>query len=275
MTIALGASLFRVAVGLYLLSAILYLWHLIRTGKLASKVATTTLGTGWVIHTASLIVRTVAAERPPFLNLYEYLLSMTWGCVLVYLLVEFKVKNKSLGSFAVPLITVFALFAARLPSEVNPTLPALKSAWRVPHISTAILAYASFALAFAMGIMYLIREQADKKENSPWSTRLPAAKTLDTLMYRTVAFGFLMQTALIVTGAIWAQYAWGRYWGWDPKETWALITWLIYAAYLHMRVTMGWRGRRSAIVCIVGFAVTMFTLLGVNLLLTGLHSYAG
>jgi cytochrome c-type biogenesis protein CcsB len=104
---------------------------------------------------------------------------------------------------------------------------------------------------------------------------MPSLKSLDQLIYRTLAFGFMMQTALLITGAVWAQLAWGRYWGWDPKETWALITWLIYAAYLHMRVTMGWRGRKSAIVCIIGFVATMFTLFGVSLLLPGLHSYAG
>jgi cytochrome c-type biogenesis protein CcsB len=149
------------------------------------------------------------------------------------------------------------------------------SAWRVPHIATAILAYSSFALAFSLAIMFLIKEKVDKNNTSAWTTRLPASELLDKMIYRAISFGFLMQTALLITGAIWAQFAWGSYWQWDPKETWALITWLLYAAYLHMRVTRGLRGRKSAVVCIIGFIVTMFTLVGVSLWLPGLHSYAG
>lgn len=137
----------------------------------------------------------------------------------------------------------------------------------MPHVATAILAYSAFALAFGMAVMYLIQERIE-------TARIPALKTLDQVTYRTIAFGFLMQTALIITGAIWAQIAWGRYWGWDPKETWSLITWLIYAAYLHTRVTMGWRGHRSALVAAIGFIAVIFTFIGVSYLLPGLHSYA-
>lgn len=275
MTVALGASLFKIAFWIYLAAALCYVFQTVRGCGRPGKAATVILSSGWTMHTAALIVRTMAASRPPFLNLYEYVLSLTWGAVLVYLVVEFAIKSRQLGAFLVPLVTLFAYMATRLPTEVNPTMPALRSAWRVPHIATAILAYAAFALAFGISIMYIIRERADRNPGSFWAYRLPSTKTLDQLIYRVLAFGFLMQTALLITGAIWAQFAWGRYWGWDPKETWALITWLIYAAYLHMRVTRGWRGRRSAVVCIVGFIATMFTLFGVSLLLPGLHSYAG
>lgn len=275
MTISLGVSLFGIVFYIYLLSAICYVVYLINARSAVGKIATASLTAGWVLHTAALVVRTVAAGRPPFLNLYEYVLSLTWGFVLVYLVAEFTTKKKQLGAFTVPLVTIFAFLATRLPTEVNPTMPALRSAWRVPHIATAILAYSAFALAFGLAWMYLIRERVEKNEKSFWATRLPSVKVLDQMIYRTLSFGFMMQTALLITGAIWAQFAWGRYWGWDPKETWSLITWLIYAAYLHMRVTMGWRGRKSAIVCIIGFIATMFTLFGVSLLLPGLHSYSG
>jgi len=161
-------------------------------------------------------------------------------------------------------------------------MPALRSAWRVPHIASGILAYGAFTVAFIVAVMYLMRERVDKqqarmKKGSPvsfWAKRLPAAPVLDSVIYRTVAFGFLMQTLLVVIGAIWAQMAWGRYWGWDPKETWSFITWVIYATYLHTRVSMGWRGRKSALIATFGFAATAFTLLGVSYLFQGLHSYA-
>ena len=275
MTVSLGVSLFQIVFWIYLLSTACYFWYVFRPKSAAGKAATVFLTTGWALHTIALVVRTVAAGRPPFLNLYEYVLSLTWGVVLVYLVAEFTTKTRQLGAFAVPLVTMFAYLATQLPSDVNPTMPALRSAWRIPHITTAILAYSSFALGFGLAFMYLLRERIDKKPGSFWASRMPSAKVLDQLVYRVLAFGFLMQTALLITGAIWAQFAWGRYWGWDPKETWSLITWLIYASYLHMRVTMGWRGRKSAVVCIVGFVATMFTLFGVSLLLPGLHSYAG
>lgn len=272
MTIELGAVLFKTAFYLYMAASVAYIVYLIWKTKNIGKIGTGLLIAGCLIHTASLVVRTIAAERPPFLNLYEYILSLSWGFVIVYLFVEWKAKSRELGAFAVPLLAIFSYLAIRLPTEVNPTMPALRSAWRMPHIGTAIFAYAAFAVAFGLAIMYLIRERAGDNNKSFWASRLPSLKTLDQLVYRMTAFGFMMQTALLITGAIWAQFAWGRYWGWDPKETWALITWLIYAAYLHTRVTLGWKGKRSAITIIIGFIAVIFTLFGVNLL-GGLHAY--
>ena len=274
MTVETGSAVFKLAFWVYLLSAACYLGYLFSRRERLSRVGTALLSVGLVVHTASLVVRTVVAARPPFMNLYEYVLSLTWGVVLVYLVLERVAKSRAFGAFVVPLVAIFAYLASRLPSEVNPTLPALRSAWRVPHIGSAILAYAAFALAFGLAIMYLARERVSNKGTSFWSTRLPSLDVLDQTIYRTIAFGFMMQTALLITGAIWAQFAWGRYWGWDPKETWSLITWLIYAAYLHTRTTMGWRGHRSALVSVIGFLAVVFTLLGVSYLLPGLHSYA-
>ena len=274
MTVKLGVTIFQIAFWVYLAATVCYVGYLFNRQKSVGTAGLALLILGFALHTAALVVRTVAAGRPPFLNLYEYMLSFTWGAVLVYFALEAITKNKSFGTFAVPLITGFAFLTYRLPSEVNPTMPALKSAWRVPHIASGILSYAAFGVAFMLAIMYLIRERTEGNPQSFWTTRLPSLKVLDTTIYRTIAFGFLMQTALIMVGAIWAQIAWGRFWGWDPKETWSLITWLIYAAYLHTRATMGWRGHKSALVAIIGFAATIFTLFGVSFLLSGLHSYA-
>ncbi len=272
MTVELGSMLFKIAFWIYLSAAVFYVANLFSKRNAVGKAGLGLLLIGLAFHTASLVVRTVAAERPPFLNLYEYMLSFAWGGVVVYLGLEFLTKTRALGSFAVPLVAAISFLTVRLPTEVNPTLPALRSAWRVPHIATAVLAYAAFAVAVGLALMYLLREKNEGKE-SLWMMKMPSAGFLDQTIYRLISFGFLMQTLLLITGALWAQVAWGRYWQWDPKETWALITWLIYAAYLHMRTTKGWKGRKSAIMAIVGFAAVIFTLFGVNWLGEGLHAY--
>jgi len=271
MTVVLGSTLFKIAFWIYLASAAFYVAHLFDKKRAIGQIGLALLLVGLAFHTGSLVVRTVAAQRPPFLNLYEYMLSFAWGGVIVYLGLEFLTKTRVFGSFAVPLVAGISYLAIRLPTDVNPTMPALRSAWRVPHIATAILGYAAFAVAVGLAIMYLIREK-NEGQDSFWAKKLPPADVLDQTIYRLITFGFLMQTLLLITGAIWAQKAWGKYWQWDPKETWALITWLIYASYLHMRTTKGWRGRKSAIMTIIGFAAVIFTLYGVNLL-GGLHAY--
>ena len=265
MTVELGSTLFQIAFWIYAAAAVLYAAYLFSKREAAGRAGLIVLLIGFAFHTGSLVVRTVAAERPPFLNMYEYMLSFAWGGVLVYLGLEFLTRTRVYGSFAVPLVACISLLAVRLPTEVNPTMPALRSAWRVPHIATAVLAYSAFAIVAGLALMYLIRERKTRSD-SFWASRLPAPDTLDRTAYRLVSFGFLMQTLLLITGALWAQKAWGTYWGWDPKETWALITWLIYASYLHMRFSKGWKGRTSAIVLVVGFGAVIFTLFGVNLL---------
>jgi cytochrome c-type biogenesis protein CcsB len=167
------------------------------------------------------------------------------------------------------------LFALALPKEIVPLAPVLKSFWHPFHVIFAFLGNASFSLAFCCGIMYLIQEhQLKTKKVGAITQRLPSLKILDDLNYQSLTFGFPLLTLGIITGAIWAEYAWGRYWGWDPKETWSLITWFLYAALLHQRLTVGWRGRKAAIMAIVGFLAVLFTFLGVNLILPGLHTYS-
>jgi len=273
MTIKLGVTLFQIAFVIYLAAAVCYIGHLTARRSTPGKAGRLLLVAGLLVHTASLVVRTIAAGRPPFLNVYEFMLSFTWVLVLLYLALEFAMKNRALGAFNTPLTAIFALAALCMPSAVSPTMPALMSGWRVPHISTALLAYAAFGIAFELAIIYLIQDSAQRKKKSFWSDRLPDLKTADHATYRTIAFGFMMQTLAVTTGAVWAERAWGSYWSWDPKETWALITWLIYAAYLHMRTTQRWRGRKSAVMAIIGFAATLFTLFGVSFLMRGLHSY--
>ncbi len=275
MTEHAGMILFKTAFWLYVASAACYIVHVIRKRSFVGKTATTLLIVGIALHTASLVCITIAIGRLPYLNLNEYLLMFSWGAAVIYATTELMTRDRSFGMFAMPIVTLLALVAYREPEIIQRSVtPALQSYWRVPHIISAVLAYSSFTIAYVAAAMYLVREKAEVKSESFWAPRLPSLKVLDRVIYRAIAFGFLMQTTLLITGAIWAQHAWGRYWGWDPKETWALITWLIYAAYLHTRITMGWRGRRSAILATIGFVVVMFTFFGVSKLLSGLHSYA-
>lgn len=271
MSVELGVRLFQVALAAYLAAAVFYVSFFVRKSQTIGRVGTGVLVTGLISHTASLIVRGLVTGTPPFLNLYEYMLSLTWSGVIVYLGLEWATRSKVYGLLGVPLISISALVTNGLSAEPRPVPVALQSIWRVPHILTATFAYAAFGMAFCICILYLLRDTLGEK--SPLASRLPSKDTLDNAIYRTVAFGFLMETFLILTGALWAQKAWSRYWGWDSKETWSMITWLVYAAYLHTRMTIGWKGKKSAILVMVGFAVAMFTLFGVNLL-GGLHSYA-
>ena len=155
-------------------------------------------------------------------------------------------------------------------------MPALQSDWLLYHVITSFVSYGAFAVSFGVSVLYLFKANAEKsglKEGSILGM-FPDSKVLDEVNYKAIAVGFPLLSLGIITGAAWANYAWGTYWSWDPKETWSLITWFIYAAYLHARLTRGWQGKRAAILSIIGFLFVIFTYFGVNFLLSGLHSYA-
>ncbi len=209
----------------------------------------------------------------PLSNIYESLVFFSWTIGFIYLVVERKYKNRIIGCFALPL-AFFALAYASFgaSAKIQPLIPALKSNWLIAHVITCFIGYAAFAVAFGISIMYLIKSGKEEADDATLTARLPAANLLDELTHQLIMFGFLFLTAGIITGAVWANSAWGRYWGWDPKETWSLITWFVYATLLHARMMRGWRGTPIAILSIVGFLAVMFTYFGVNLL-PGLHSY--
>jgi cytochrome c-type biogenesis protein CcsB len=169
-------------------------------------------------------------------------------------------------------------YASLNPNEIQPLIPALQSNWLISHVVTCFVGYAAFAVSFGVSFLYLFKMKTEKKPaKNPGGLLdyLPASDLLDEVGYKTIAIGFPLLTIGIITGAFWANVAWGTYWSWDPKETWSLIVWLIYAAYLHARITKGWRGKKAAALSIIGFSATIFCYLGVNLLLSGLHSYGG
>jgi cytochrome c-type biogenesis protein CcsB len=265
---------FKFSTFLYLLGALSYSAYIISLKDYLSKAAMAAVFVGFVSHTLALITRYAEAGHTPVTNLYESLSFFAWMVIGVLLIANLKFKIKVLGALLTPIALILMLFAYALPKEIVPLAPVLKSFWHPFHIVFAFMGNAIFALAFCCGIMYLVQEhQLKSKRIGAITQRLPSLKVLDDLNYQALTYGFPLLTLGIITGAIWAEYAWGRYWNWDPKETWSLITWLFYAALLHQRLTVGWRGRKAAIMAIIGFLAVLFTFLGVNLLLSGLHTY--
>jgi cytochrome c-type biogenesis protein CcsB len=209
----------------------------------------------------------------PLSNLYESLVFFAWSIALLYLVIEKKYQNRIIGAFTTPLAFLAMAYAGLSPnitSNIQPLVPALKSNWLIAHVITCFIGYGAFAISFGVSVMYLIKQKADNTEGLV--SRLPDVHILDDLTHRLNLFGFLFLTAGIITGAVWANSAWGRYWGWDPKETWSLITWFVYSTLLHARLMRGWHGKRIAYLSIIGFMSVLFTYFGVNLL-PGLHSY--
>ncbi|MDP3695448.1 MAG: c-type cytochrome biogenesis protein CcsB, partial [Desulfocapsaceae bacterium] len=218
--------------------------------------------------------------RAPLTNMYESVVFFAWTIIFIYLIIEWKFKTRIIGAFAVPfalLAMAYASFASGITKEIVPLIPALQSNWLITHVVTCFIGYAAFAVAAGLGIMYLIKNTSETRQAASNDTTLlgslPPLKVLDDITHKTMVFGFLWLSIGIITGAIWANSAWGTYWSWDPKETWSLITWFIYAITLHARYTRGWGGTRIAWLAIFGFISVIFTYYGVNFLLSGLHSY--
>ena len=215
----------------------------------------------------------------PLSNMYESLVFFAWSIAVVYLAIEYAYKARYLGAYVISfafLAMAYASFSAEFSKDIKPLLPALQSNWLAAHVITCFIGYAAFTIACGLAILYIFKISfaGAGPEKSGVTERLNV-KQLDIIIYRMIVFGFLWLTAGIITGAIWANSAWGTYWSWDPKETWSLITWFIYALALHARYTRNWNGTRMAFVAVVGFMSVIFTYYGVNFLLSGLHSYGG
>jgi ABC-type transport system involved in cytochrome c biogenesis permease subunit len=217
---------------------------------------------------ASLIFRTIATHHGPFANMYEFSMAFAFGVLATYMWFERKYHQRILALVALPIALAMMLYAATIPADIEPLVPALQNNLLLTvHVAVAIVAYGSFAIAFAASVLYLLQPSGGR-----WG--LPKPQVLDEMGYRAVVVGFPFLTLTIILGAVWANTAWGTYWSWDPKETASLVTWFIYAAYLHARVMRGWRGNRAAWLLVLGFAATLFTYFG-NLFFGGLHSYSG
>jgi cytochrome c-type biogenesis protein CcsB len=212
----------------------------------------------------------------PLSNLYESLIFFAWTIILIYLIVEWRTKTRIFGVFVTPLAFLtmaYASFSPSISSRIQPLIPALKSNWLISHVITCFFGYAAFGVSLGLSVMYLLKLSGERGNGSVFLRLIPKKSILDELNYQMVVIGFLMLTLGIITGSVWAHSAWGSYWSWDPKETWSLITWLVYAVVIHSRMVRGWKGRRIAILSIIGFSCVLFTYFGVNYL-AGLHSYA-
>lgn len=272
-----SSNYFEIAIFVYLVSIFLYIAYFVSQKKKTSWFAMLFMSLGFIVHTLGLIHRSIEAGHAPFANLYESMVFFSWCILLTHYFIVYKYKIKALSAFIVPLAFLAISIASALPMEykkVEPLVPALQSYWLLIHASVCFLSYAAFAIAFGTALMFIIQEKRIKhKKIDNFYFKLPSLEISDEVSYKSVAIGFPLLTLGIITGAIWAQNAWGRYWGWDPKEVWSLITWIVYALYLHARLQSGWRGRKAALLSIIGFAVVLFTYLGASILLPGLHSY--
>jgi cytochrome c-type biogenesis protein CcsB len=238
---------------------------------------------GVLAHIVGVIIRGLAVHRVPWGDMYEFVIAVTCVAVLFFLGLMIRYRPFRLGLFFMaPIVIIIGLAQTVIYTPAGPLVPALNSYWLAIHVTAITLATGTYVVAAVLAVVYLFADRHARRAAAGLPVRngevfrlLPSPERLDQFAYRTVVFAFPVWTFGIMAGAIWADEAWGRYWGWDPTETWAFITWVVYACFLHARVTAGWRGRRAAYIQLVGFGCLLFNLLGVSLFITGLHSYAG
>ncbi|WP_439385973.1 c-type cytochrome biogenesis protein CcsB [Amycolatopsis lexingtonensis] len=245
-----------------------------RIGKMGASL----LVLGALLQLSAIVLRGLAVHRAPWGNMYEYGMAVTFITVVTWILVMWKFPVRHLTGFLLlPVVILMFINGTLLYTIAAPVQPALQSYWLVIHVSAAIIGSGVFLVPGVASVLYLFRAAYEKDETkyARFASKLPAADVLDRIAYRTTIFAFPVFTFGVLCGAVWAESAWGRFWGWDPKETVAFIAWVVYAAYLHSRATAGWRGARAAAINIVGFAAIIFNLFFVNLVTAGLHSYAG
>ena len=248
----------------------------------AGRMGVGALVLAWAFLTLAIGMRWVSADHPPYVSLYDITTMLVWGTTTIYLLLfEVWMKTRAVGAFLVLIVFLLHSYAVLLIPEslkgTAPLVPALRDPFLLIHVSIAILSYSSFTVAAGAALLYLVKYY----QLGSWTRVLPSTALADEFIFRAVAIGFPMQSLVLVTGAYWAQHAWAKAWSWDPKEIWALITWLTYAAFLHVRVQRGWRGSTMAWLALVGFAVVMITFVGVNWLVSvfglpnSMHTYSG
>ena len=267
-----------------------------RPKQMWARVGTALTVMAFLFHLGATVTRGIAAERVPWSNMYEFSMTGTLLIVAVYLAVLIRYDLRFLGTFITGLIIVLlaGVLLGGLYTEVVPLMDPLKSVWLVIHVFVASLGTAFFALAFALSVVQLMQARRERRaveaaeasaadgdavapagRSLRFLRTLPTADTLESLAYRFAIVGFIFWTFTLIAGSIWAQDAWGRYWGFDTKEVWTFVIWVLYAGYIHARATRGWRGTRSAWLAIIGFAAVMFNFTVVNMFFKGLHAYSG
>ena len=231
----------------------------------------------WLLHVAAIVMRGIAAERVPWANMYEFALVGTGIMVGVFLLVNIWRDVRFLGAYITGIVALLlGLATVNVYIDIAPLPPALQSAWLVIHVFVATLGTGFFAVGAGLSIAQLLQERRENgKAGLSFLRSFPNSTTLENLAYRVIVVGFAFWTFTLIAGAIWAEHAWGRYWGWDTKEVWTFIIWVLFAGYIHARATRGWRGARSAWLAIIGFSAVLFNFTVVNLFFKGLHAYSG
>jgi cytochrome c-type biogenesis protein CcsB len=238
---------------------------------------------GWLLHLGAILSRGLSVHRLPWGNMYEFTLALTFTAVTAFLVIMMRQPARYLGVFVMtPVVLALGIAVLVLYVAPAPLVPALHSYWLAIHVTAAIIASGVFTVATAATTMFLVAEHYETATAAGRPVRfsglariMPSSAVLDRTAYRAYAFAFPVWTFAVIAGAIWAEYAWGHYWQWDPKETWAFITWVIYAGYLHARATAGWRGRKAAYIAMLGFTSILFNFFIVNIFISGMHSYAG
>lgn len=278
-----SSQLFGITTLCYLLSSAFYLGFLLFKNNKAGTIGLVLAIVGLIAQTTALGLRWIESYKlgighAPLTNMYESLVFFAWCTTLFYIFMEFKFKARVVGAFVMPFTVAamaYASFATGINQKISPLIPALQSNWLIAHVLTCFIGYGAFAVAGGLGLMYLLKKSAVNKGKTAdtLTGSLPDLHIIDDLTHKTIVFGFMWLSGGIITGAIWANEAWGTYWSWDPKETWSIITWFVYASTLHARFTRGWSGNRIAWLAIIGFISVFFTYFGVNFLLPGLHSY--
>ncbi len=262
-------AIYNIAFAAYLLALLAGIMSLFWKRWRLGLVNIVFIGAGAAAQTVYMGLRWVEAGRAPFSNMFESLVLFSWSVAVIFLFLQKRTKLAALGTFtAIMTVAVTACASAFFSSNIEPLVPALRSNWLAFHVFSCFLGYGGFALSAFAASIYLFGGRAGNE------VYLESQETLERLVAKTISFGFLFLTLGIITGAVWANSAWGTYWSWDPKETWSLITWLIYAGYLHCRYMRGWRGGVTAWISLLGFVSVLFTYFGVNYLLKSLHSYA-
>ena len=260
------------AILFYVLSAAAYFAFLFIQKSYLHRGASAGMTAGFICHTAAIVSVFASTGRMPAGNLHETLSLAGWAVAGVFLAVQLRFKLKVLGIFAAPLVVLIMAVASLLPAGSTQQAALFKNFWLVAHVTAIFIGEAAFALACGLGVLYLIQENTIKtKRHRFFFKRLPSLELLDSTGYACIVTGFTLLTVGLVTGFVYARSVWGHFWSWDPKEVWSAVSWILYAVLLHERLTVGWRGRRSAIMAIIGFVLLVFTFLGVNLLLKGHH----